>query len=226
MATWIRRGRPFSNTANSAPWHETLCRVSFAIEGKAATGVKVFLLRVGRTDEYEDHAVTNDRGQFEFGDIDQGPYYLAVSPFGATGDSPYEPAFYGGVATRERAQVLEIEPTTQLQGADIRLGDRIPARRVRIRTLWSDGKPVLDTVVLCGDARIKSNDCRYFHSAEPDSTGIKTCSVLADRPYRIRIAAVQYKWDLKDTPEIILPVGARAEEVSITIGAIDTKASR
>ena len=193
--------------------------------GKPAPGVRVFLLKQGRTDEYDDEGVTNGLGQFRFVHIDQGPHYLAVSPFGATGASPYEPVFYGGAATRERAQMLEIEPTTDLRGADIQLGNRIPTRKIRIRTMWPDGKPVLDTLVLCGDARIKSKDTRYFDSAAPDSTGVNACSVLTDRPYRIRVFRVQYM-DTKDTPEVIIPAGARPEEVAITIGAIDTKASR
>jgi hypothetical protein len=186
------------------------------VAGKVVARLPIFLQELG-VDEWGEQDVTNDRGEFEFKQVDPGRHYLAVSPFGATADSPYEPRFLGP---------LNVEATSQLQSLNLQLGVRLPVRTLTILPEWPDGKRVSDAFVLCGDARVKSDAIRYFDSAEPNAAEVLVCRALADRPYRVRVTRLERTMDLRDTPEVVVPAGTKDTDVRIRVGPRDAAASR
>ena len=191
--------------------------------GNAVAGIHVFLQKVnGDEIRYGEQATTNERGEFKFEGVDARPHYLVVSPFGATPDSPYEPRFYGGGQSRERAQVLDIGANSNLQSRNMDLGNRIATRRIRILLEWPDGKPVSNAFIRCGDARLTTD--RHFDSARNKNGFV--CDTLTDRPYRIRVTRIEISMDLRDTPEIVVPPGNDDTTVTIRVGPQDTAASK
>ena len=191
--------------------------------GNPVAGIKVFLQKVnGEPDRYGDEAKTNERGEFRFERIDPREHHLVVSPFGATPDSPYETRFYGGAASRDQAQAVNIDAGSHLVSMDIDLERRISTRSIRILLEWPDGKPVSNAFIRCGDA---ATEQRFHGAAEETSNGF-VCKALTDRSYRIRATRIGYNNDLQDTPEMVVPSGDADTSVTIRVGPQDTSAAK
>ena len=62
--------------------------------------------------------------------------------------------------------------------------------------------------------------------AKPDKDGVPSCTVLADRPYRIRLTGFAGSFGTQDTPEVLIPAGRNDVEVNLLIGPKDAAAPR
>lgn len=193
--------------------------------GKPVAGLWLSLQKVSNNEDHGQEARTDERGEFELKHIDPGKHYLSVNPFGPSADSPYDTRYYGGAATREQAQTIQIEPTSHLTSMNIYLDKKIPTREARIRLEWPDGTPVSSGFFLCGDARIQDRNTRYFRAADKKPDGSIACKTLADRPYRIWTRVIDAR-EAQDTPDILIPAGDQATEVRIQVGPQDAAARK
>jgi hypothetical protein len=56
-------------------------------------------------------------------------------------NAPFKRAFYPGVADLSEAQTIHLDDGQQLSKIDIHVGDRYPARQLRIQLKWLGAKP-------------------------------------------------------------------------------------
>lgn len=117
--------------------------------GKPANSVGVYLLPAGSTlrDRQGTWASMGDNGEYAIPHVSPGDYELVINPGGKLdASSPYPTVFFPGVTERGQGQILHVALGEDVR-ADIHLPKLLPTRRIRVRVLWSDGRPDPDALL-------------------------------------------------------------------------------
>jgi hypothetical protein len=81
-------------------------------------------------------------GHFEFDHIGPGDYILVFNRANRMNpNAPFKRAFYPGVADLSEAQPIHLDDGQNLSKIDIHVGDRYPARQLRVQLKWLGARP-------------------------------------------------------------------------------------
>ncbi len=201
----------------------------FDQDGKPVRNIKVFLQNQDLPkDRWGPERRTNAQGEFRFQEISPGSYYLVVSPQGVLPGSPYDRAFYGGGGHKSSAVPLEIAANSRLTGLDIFLGARYSTRTVTVRLSWPDGS-TMEAGISCDDLTAKEPRFPYSESGWQKDEQPAVCTVLADRPYRIRAGNAPFVLPLQsllEPREVVLPAGKEDVQFEFVLSEADYARSR
>jgi len=183
------------------------------MDGEPEVGVNVSLLEAGPDYEERQRSKTDKQGRFRFKELDLGSYYVAVSPYGISGRTPYDPVFYPQAAELTSATPLHVDAGTRLVATDLTVGGRKSTRTVSVSIVMPDGE-LIEKTIWCAEVLPDGSDAR----ANPPEIGrgrrdlTQTCEMLTDRSYRIGFRRLQdgTAAEAEDARLIIVPPGGRS----------------
>jgi hypothetical protein len=129
-------------------------------------------------------------GTFVFDHVGPGEYILVFNRVNRRDpNSPFPRAFYPGVAELSDARPIKLKDAQQLRNVKIKLRQGYPARSVRVRLKWPDGKPPGNVTVMAkadqGEnpaAQKIADDLYQFPLLESANYSVSAWEDLAPRP--------------------------------------------
>jgi hypothetical protein len=92
-------------------------------------------------------ATTDENGTFKFA-VPPGKYVFGFNTFWTPSPKfPYPPTYYPSARRRSAAKVIEVSDRQHVSGLVFRLGKQLVPRKIPIKVVWPDGKPVDDANV-------------------------------------------------------------------------------
>lgn len=127
---------------------------------------------------------TKPDGSFRLEQIPPGRYALIVDSIGPHKESPYPPQTQG-------VYILELSPGQRIEGVAFSVRPSIE-RKLRVRVLWPDGRPVKNATVSVAYDRPQGyiRPVVYESDPEPDKNGVGEISVFGN--LHVRVFAVGY----------------------------------
>jgi hypothetical protein len=95
----------------------------------------------------DDSATTDEKGNFKFA-LPPGKYIIGFNTFWAPAPNfPYPPTYYPSAKRRSAAKVIAVADREHVSDLLFRLGQQLVPRKIPIKVVWPDGKPVDDANV-------------------------------------------------------------------------------
>ncbi len=125
------------------------------------------------------------KGFFKFVHIPPGRYQIVVNPDDSRSPGfPYRRAFYPDAHERDSAGVVTLHEGEQISGVDIRLGQRLAQRHLRVRVTWADGRVIRDLVFVTAKGTADpaaTSDARQLDL----KASLLELTVLPEEPYEV-----------------------------------------
>jgi len=145
---------------------------------------------------------TDKQGRYELDEIPSGEYLIVLNNDGEiSSDEPFPTAYYPGVFDKNKATVLAISESTNLEDYDIHISSQEARRVLQGVLLHSDGTPAVDEFVEFRADKVKEGFDGEVHTST-DKQGRFTLSVLEGLKGNLRGFMYTYKGEFVDCPQL------------------------
>ena len=173
---------------------------------------------------------TNKEGGYELEEIPPGEYLIVLNYHGKiSSDEPFPMAYFPGVFEKDKATVLTIAQSANLEDYDIHIPSQESRKVLQGVLLYSDGKPVVDEFVEFKADKVKEGFDGQAHTSTDDQ-GRFTLIVLEGLKGTLRGSMHSYKGEFVNCPQLekllddyVSEVGTKPMPLEITRDMQDIK---
>lgn len=176
----------------------------FGSDGRALSNVRLDLMPKDKAPAR--HWMNSDRtdkeGRYELKEIPSGEYLIVLNIEGKiSSDQPFPTAYFPGVFEKDKATVLTIAPSTNLEDYDIHIPSQQNLRTLQGVLHFSDGKPAANKFVEFTANEVKQGIYGGARTATDDQ-GRFTLTVLEGLKGSLRGLMFTYKGQYVDCPQL------------------------
>lgn len=157
---------------------------------------------------------TDEEGRYELSKIPPGEYLIVLNYHGKiSSDEPFPMAYFPGVFEKDKATVLTIAPSTNLEDYDIHIPSQENRKILQGVLQYSDGRPVVDEFVEFKADKVKEGFDGEVHTSTDDQ-GRFTLIVLEGLKGTLRGFMHTYKGEFVNCPKLDKLIDAKGGSVS------------
>ena len=145
---------------------------------------------------------TDKEGRYEMSQIPPGEYLIVLNSEGKiSSDEPFPTTYFPGVFEKDKATVLTIAPSSNLEDYDIHIPSQENRKILQGVLQYSDGKPVVDEFVEFKADRVKEGFDGEVHTSTDDQ-GRFTLVVLEGLKGTLRGFMYTYEGEFVNCPQL------------------------
>lgn len=145
---------------------------------------------------------TDKEGRYEMKEIPPGEYLIVLNSEGKiSSDAPFPTAYFPGVFEKDKATVLTIAQSTNLEDYDVHIPSQANRKILQGVLQFSDGKPVVDEFVEFKADEVKAGFVGEVHTST-DEQGRFTLTVLEGLKGTLRGFMYTYEGEFENCPQL------------------------